>query len=81
MAYLHKEVRVITYALVVVDGCIHSSHMEVQLGTEHFEICCSALRRLIQRANKIGIYQLLENLNPNDREMFAMLYEEFRDKI
>lgn len=71
----------IAYALIVVKGCIHKPSMEIRLGTALFGIDCSALRELIRRANEIGLYPLLENLNPENHAMFELLYEEFKDEL
>ena len=71
----------IAYALIITKGCIHEDHMEVRLGTKRFGICCVPLRRLIERADEVGIYVVLENLNPEDHGMFELLYEEFKDLI
>lgn len=73
----------IAYTFVVVEGCIHEQHMEVQLGTLHYGICCTALRRLICQAKEVGICKVLEHINPeeSEREMFTFLYEEFKDKV
>lgn len=73
----------IAYAFVITEGCIHTPKMQVQIGTLHYGICCPALRRLIERANNVGLYQVLENISPeeSEREMFTFLYEEFKDEI
>lgn len=76
-----ERLQLIAYTLTVIKGCIHKPFMEVRLGTAHFEIDCGALRRLIGRANEIGLYPLLENLNPENREMFELLYETFKDEL
>lgn len=71
----------IALTLVVVQGCIHKPHMVVKLGSEHFGVCCSTLRRFIQAGSKQGLYQILEEVAPEEREMFKLLYEEFKDEI
>ena len=71
----------IALTLVVVEGCIHKPHMVVQLGSEHYGVCCSTLRRIIQAVDKQGLYQVLERVHPEEREMFKLLYEEFKDEI
>ena len=71
----------IAYNLIVIEGCIHDEHMVVRLGTQRFGICCFALRHLIEKANKLGLYSLLENLSDEDTRMFELLYEEFKNEI
>lgn len=71
----------IAYALIIIENSIHKPHMVVRLGTQIFGIDCIALRKLICRANEIGVYQVIENLDSEDNGMFAMLYEEFKDEI
>ena len=71
----------IAYALIITKGCIHKPSMEVRLGTKRFGINCGALRQLIQRANEIGLYQVMENLGPEDNGIFELLYETFKDEI
>lgn len=71
----------IAYALIIIKGCIHETHMEVRLGDKLFGIDCGDLRWLIRKANEIGLYQVIEKLGPEDNGMFAMLYKEFKDEI
>ena len=71
----------IAYRLVVTQGCIHKPFMEVRVGTQRFGVSCAPLRELIQRAKEIGVYQVIENLGPEDDGMFSILYEEFKDDI
>ena len=71
----------ISLTLVVVQGGIDKPHMEVQLGSEHYGICCPILRKFIQTVSKQGLCQTLEEVAPEEREMFKLLYEEFKDEI
>ena len=76
-----KGTRVIACNFVIVEGSIDSQTMKVEIGSLHIGLYCPALRELISKANEVGVYQVLENINPEGREVFAFLYEEFRDKI
>jgi len=71
----------IALTLVTVDGSINQSHMVVKLGSEYYGICCLVLKRFIQSVSKQGLYQTLEEVAPEEREMFKLLYEEFKDEI
>lgn len=71
----------IAYNFVIVEGNIHENSMEVQIGTSYIGLDCVVLRKLIIMANKIGVYQVLENINLEGREIFTFLYEEFKDKL
>lgn len=71
----------IAYALIITQGCIHKPSMEVKIGTILYGIDCVALRHLIRRANEIGVYQVIENLDSENNGMFAILYEKFKDEI
>lgn len=71
----------IAYVLTVIKGSIHKPFMKIRMGTTVFGIDCINLRNFIRVANEVGIYQLLEDLDPEDREVFAILYEEFKDKV
>lgn len=71
----------IAYNFVIVEGCIHTHTMEVQMGTLHIGLDCAVLRELIGMANEVGVYQVLENISSEGREIFTFLYEEFKDKL
>ena len=71
----------IAYTLNIVRGCIHKPFMEIQIGDKFFGIHCASLRNFIQTVNEKGLYQTLEYVNPEDRGMFEMLYEEFKDEL
>lgn len=71
----------IAYNFVITEDCIHTRTMKVQMGHLHIGLHCPALRELISMANEVGVYQVLENINPEGREIFAFLYEEFKDKL
>lgn len=72
----------IAYRLIITEGDINACHMEVQLGTLRYGICCTALRRLIHKANKTSVYEVIEKIGSEEVDgMFAFLYEEFKDKI
>lgn len=71
----------IAYNFVIVEGCIHKPFMEVQMGTLHIGLDCTILRELISMANEVGVYQVLENISSEGREIFTFLYEEFKDKL
>ena len=71
----------IALTLVVVQGGIDKPHMVVKLGSENYGVCCFVLRKFIQAVSKQGLYQVLEVVAPEEREMFKLLYEKFKDEI
>lgn len=71
----------IAYNMVVTRGCIHTPFMEIQIGTALVGMKCDALRKFIQTANEIGIYQALESINPDVHGLLTFIYEEFKNDL
>ena len=74
----------ITYALVIIEGCLHERTMTITIGGREIGLNCGEVKRFIRRANDIGIDAALDKIVPDTSEgraVMRLMYEEFKDEV